>query len=463
MPETLSGARRFGYALGGTGFQISDRIVVAIALYYYLPPGGRGLVPQVSQEVFLGGLTLYGAAMLVGRLFDALADPLVGHASDRSRSALGRRRSFMIWGVVPMLGIPILLFYPPGDPGSILNAYWLAGCLSAYFIAFTVYVAPYLALLPEVASDPDDRTRLSTYLGVVSFPVVMLFGAAWAAGIDVGRAAGLSSQDSIRAIVWIASIIGFLLCLAPILAIDEDRFTTAQPSELSMGQAVRATIGDGAFRIYLAAQLFFILSVNLIGPSLVYYATVVLGRSEGFTGIMGLLMLLSVGAGFLMMPRLARRLGPKRTIVGCNLICALSLASLWALHADAPGGPHDASNLAIICTSLLLLGLPIAGFLVMPFVLIGQMVDADAARTGANRAAMYFGIQGLITKGMYGVSSALLAYLFAAYGNSPEEPLGVLLIGPVAAVSCLVSTLIFLAYPERRVLAEIAGASGTRA
>ena len=100
MAERMSVARRVAYSFGMAGFQIPDRIVVAIALYYYLPPPGRGLAPPVSQEIFLGVLTVFGLAMLVGRVFDALADPLVGYASDRSRSRLGRRRSFLVYGIV---------------------------------------------------------------------------------------------------------------------------------------------------------------------------------------------------------------------------------------------------------------------------------------------------------------------------------------------------------------------------
>ena len=68
MPEPISSARRLGYALGNPGYQLSDRIVVAIAVYYYLPPPGRGLVPQIPEQIFLGFLTVFGLAMLLGRI-----------------------------------------------------------------------------------------------------------------------------------------------------------------------------------------------------------------------------------------------------------------------------------------------------------------------------------------------------------------------------------------------------------
>ena len=92
MPERLSPLRRVLYALGNPGYQITDRIVVLVAVYFYLPPAGRGLETQVPEATLLGFVTVYGLATLVGRLFDTAADPIVGHVSDRSRSRLGRRR-----------------------------------------------------------------------------------------------------------------------------------------------------------------------------------------------------------------------------------------------------------------------------------------------------------------------------------------------------------------------------------
>jgi hypothetical protein len=63
-------------------------------------------------------------------------------------------------------------------------------------------------------------------------------------------------------------------------------------------------------------------------------------------------------------------------------------------------------------------------------------------------------MQGFITKLPYGISAAILAYLFQSYGASPQEPLGVLLVGPIAGGFCLLSTLLFLLYPERAILQE---------
>jgi len=451
MTERMPLARRVLYALGGAGWQITDRIVVVMAIYFYLPPEGRGLDLQVSQEILWAGLTVFGLASLAGRVFDALADPFVGHASDGSRSPLGRRRSFLVYGILPMAVLPALLFWPPAAPGSIANGLWLAAVMALYFVAFTVYVAPYLALMPEIAWSPSERVDLSTLMAVLALPAA-LFGTLWVAGFDWGIAAGLTPTAAIRWVVVIGSILAALLCLLPILAVDEERFCHIERSQLSMREAVFETLRNRPFRIYLLAMLPFIVGVNMIQPAGAYYATVILGRSEGFGAQLGLAFFAAMILAFVPVNRLARRAGPKRTIVVCVGLLSVSVSALGLLRADTPGGPHDASNLALLFGSMIATGIAVAGFVVMPNVLIGQAVDYDAWRTGAQRAAMYFGIQGLFTKFLYGVSGAILAFLFARFGNSADEPLGVILVGPVAGLCCLASALLFLLYPEEEVL-----------
>ncbi len=449
-PEVMPFPRRLLYSLGAAGWQLTDRLVVSVALFYYLPPPGRGLEDPLSPRIFLGVFTVYGVASLVGRVFDMLADPVVGWASDRSRSRLGRRRIFLAGGILPMVALPVLLFWPPGAPGSTANALWLAGILALYFVFFTVYVGPYLALLPEIARSTEERVNLSTLMAVATLPAA-IFGGVYGLGIDWGVARGLAVEEALRALVLAASALALVLCALPLLAVDERRFCRGEPSSLSIREALGATFANRPFRRYLAAQIPFIVGVNMVQPALIYYATVVLGRSEGFTAPLGGVLMGATILAFVPVNRLARRYGPKRSILACVAGFGVGLALLGLLRPDVPGGPHDAANLLLVFGVMACMGAPLAGFVTLPNVLISQVIDFDTHRTGAHRAAMYFGAQGLATKLLYGVSGAILAFLFQRFGNSAEDPLGVLLVGPVAGAFCGISALLFLRYPERSI------------
>ena len=453
MAEPIPTPRRIAYAIGAGGWQITDRIVVSVVVYFYLPAEGRGLETQIPEDVAFGFVTFFGLAMFLGRLFDVAADPIVGHRSDRSRSRLGRRRSFLVYGVGPMVVVPVLLFFPPAPPGSVANVVWLASLLAVYFVFFTMYVGPYLALMPELAWSQRDRVKLGTLVAIASMPFSVLIAVGWPWVFEVGREAGLEPARAMQWTVVGASALALVLCLAPIASVDERRFARSTPSDLPLRRAIALTLRNRPFLVYLLAQMLFVFGVNLIQPLSPYLATVVLGRSEGFAALLGLATLAGVALGFTAIGALTRRFGPKRVMMGCTGVFAVAMSLLGLLEPDVPGGPQDRWNLWLAVSCVGLIGIPIAGVAVLPHVLISQLIDEDETRTGANRSAMFFGVQGLLTKWVYGVALWVFSFLLLRFGKSVEDPDGVLLVGPVGAVACLLALLVWSFYPERSVLA----------
>jgi len=442
----MSAARRLAFALGTPGHTLVDKVVTGILLYFYLPPPDRGLESQVSEETFFGALTAFGLAMLIARAVDSLASPLIGHASDRSRSALGRRRSFMIYGLVPMAVLPLFAYWPPGAAGSTVNVLWLTVLLSGYYVFSTMYSGPHEALIPEIARDAEDRARLSRTVSLAAFPVAGLL-MAWPKGIDWGRAMGLDPTESIRWIVVILCALTLVFCAVPLFAIDERRFTHSTPSELPMRETLRSAIRNHPFVVFLVAHLLFALATALIFPALPYMATVLLGRSEGFAFELGASLGGMMAVGYAVVPRLLRFFDSKSLMVACFAMFGVASAALGLIRPDQPGGAQDSRNLAIAFLALGSMGIPLAGASILPSVLLGRIIDDDRTRTGSNRSAVFVGLVRAFDKWAYGLAAAVIAFLFARFGKSPAEPLGVLLIGPIGAVSALLAALIFFRFP----------------
>jgi GPH family glycoside/pentoside/hexuronide:cation symporter len=459
MLRTLSWKQLVAYCLGGPGWQITNTMVVNIGIYYYLPPEGSGLDAQISEEIFLGFLTAYGLARLIGGVIDSIADPVVGHLSDSSQSRFGRRRIFMIVGTVPMVLTSAMLFWPLGEPGSTSTFIFLSLTLGLYYVFFTIYVAPYLALIPELARTDQERIDISRMRALATGVVMVSYGFFWLKGIGIGRDAGLSAESAVRVVVLLSALLAGVLCLLPIWAIDESSLETRATTHLGWRTSFMTTLRNRPFAIYLFAQVQLTLGSMMIWPAFPYIARVLLGRDEAFAATLTLIFVPTMTVGFIFIDRVAAWAGPKRLLVISVALMGVSLLMLGAVVPDVPDGPHDTMNLVIVFSALSLLGLPSSAMMVLPIVILGQIIDADEVETGANRSAMYFGVQGLMTKWVYGASGATLSFLFSAYGRSQEEPLGVLLIGPVAGTICLVSSLLFLLYPEKEVFAQLAAAN----
>jgi Na+/melibiose symporter-like transporter len=90
-------------------------------------------------------------------------------------------------------------------------------------------------------------------------------------------------------------------------------------------------------------------------------------------------------------------------------------------------------------------GIPIAGNYLFPATLTADIIDYDSARTGLRREATYYGAQNFVEKTATSVSPLLLALLLLA-GRTPDDPLGVRLVGPVAGFVVLLGFFAFRFY-----------------
>ena len=449
----LTTRQRVLYVLGYPGFAILTSIVTSIGIYFYLPPEGAGLQVQVSEEIFLGVLTAYGLARLIGGVIDSLADPVVGHLSDRSSSPFGRRRVFMIVGLLPMVVFPCALFFPIGEPGSTEVFVFLTVVLAAYYIFFTVYVAPYLALIPEIAKTESDRVSLTRLRAMIGGPLIMAYGVIWLAGVGAFKDAGYDATTAVQYVVLLSALFCFVTCLLPILAIDEKDLKTV-PSSLSVTESLSATIVNRPFVLYLVAQIMFLFGMMMTGPAVPYIVRVILGRDESYAAQVSLYMLPGILLGFMFIHLVVNRIGTRNTMILSVAVLGLSMLPYGLLTPALPGAEGDAFNVAAVKLLTAMKGLSIAGIMILPTVLLGQLIDLDEVKTGANRAAMYYGVQGLFTKWVHAASAAVMSFLLSGYGRSAEEPLGVLLIGPVAGTLCLIGAVLYALYPENQVREE---------
>src|SRR5665648_520070 len=141
--EEFKGKRLFLYNLSTAGWVLLDSIWLTFAIAFLLPPKEKiaeGMIPFISNERFLGVITVLGAVMLFGRIVDAVADPLIASWTDRSTSRFGRRKFFLIIGGLPLAISTVFLFFPPTPSTSFINGIYLAilGALLLYAAVFAV-------------------------------------------------------------------------------------------------------------------------------------------------------------------------------------------------------------------------------------------------------------------------------------------------------------------------------------
>lgn len=201
--EQLSLTTKLAFGAGDMGPAITANVLVFFLLYFFtqvagLPPG------------------LAGSILMIGKISDAINDPVVGILSDRTRSRWGRRLPWMLYGAIPF-GILFVLQWivPQFSDNDAANNWWLF----AYYIligilfniAFTAVNLPYTALTPELTQDYNERTSLNSFRfafsiggSILSLVVArVIFGAYPEDGLQQYFILGLvSTVISVIAIFW---------------------------------------------------------------------------------------------------------------------------------------------------------------------------------------------------------------------------------------------------------------------
>lgn len=110
---------------------------------------GLGMDPVLVG--LLGGLP---------RFFDAITDPIVGYISDHTRTRWGRRRPFIFVGAIAAaISFGMLWQLPAGQSEMFYFWYFLIGSF-IFFLAYTLFATPWVALGYELTPDFDQRNLL---------------------------------------------------------------------------------------------------------------------------------------------------------------------------------------------------------------------------------------------------------------------------------------------------------------
>lgn len=153
--EKLSFTTKLAYGSGDMGPAITANILVFFLLYFFT--NVAGLPAGMS-----------GSILAIGKISDAINDPIIGILSDRTKTQWGRRIPWMLYGTIPFGLFFFLQWLVPNFSSNPNINNW---CLFVYYIviailfnlAYTAVNLPYTALTPELTQDYNERTNLNSF------------------------------------------------------------------------------------------------------------------------------------------------------------------------------------------------------------------------------------------------------------------------------------------------------------
>lgn len=372
--------------------------------------GGAFVVISTFFTVFLTkalGMppALAGTIPLIGKVWDAVTDPVMGNITDRTHSRFGAKRFYILIGSF-ISAITFILMWVPLEQATIGLKYIFYMVMYMLFsTGFTIVMVPYNALLPDMI---DDYTLRGSYTGVrMAFSA---FG-----NILAGLLSTLIITDNTDSgrYMLVALIFGAIFCIAILITF----FGTWEKQKPVIKISLRESFTQSftvyksrCFKMFILIFIFGQAATDFVTGLAVYYIDDVLNAYGGgrFTYLMGVILISQFIGMLIFNPVMAKTDKKMPILIGFPVRIAATLAMLFF--------SHEGANFTVILALTFIVGLGMAGSSVTIYAILADMADVDELITSINRPGTCSGMATFIRKICAGLSISVIGILLAMVG-----------------------------------------------
>ena len=364
-------------------------IITTYLLTFFIPTNANTTLPQF----FLNAALIMAVIRGIGTVVDAITDPWVAGLTDNCKHKLGRRIPFLRWSAVPYGLCCLMIFFPPVNGTSYINAVWVGVLLILYYLFSTLYNIPFSALQAEIVADPKRRVFLYTMnslLYVVSNALV--FCTSMVKGMLMG--AGIPEIWALRIPFIVCAIGGTIAALIPAFTIREQDYINPKTYSQPLGQALKAIFSYKNFSIITIGYLVMWVAFTFFNTAQVYYITNLLALPDMWVTIV---TVISIAVGVCTYPLvnlLARKVGKKPLLIGACITYVLLYFGIYNYQFVVSTIGAQAFALVIGFS----IAMPIAITNIIPASMFADLAQYDTIKTGLNRAGMFLAARNFVNK-----------------------------------------------------------------
>ncbi len=445
-------ATKLAYGSGDVGTAIT-----AILLLSYLSP--------FLTDVAHLSPGLAGQSQLVGKIWDAINDPMVGVMSDRGqlfsdkvRKKWGRRYPWMLWGAIPFGIFFALQWIVPFSEVNQLGLFIFYTLISICFNTFfTVVNLPYTALTAELTDDYNERTSLNTFRFTFSIggSIIALliartiFQAVTNPATQYLTIGLICATLSVFPIFW--CVFGTYQRTQAVAAQHPVEFA---PVTIPLDEQLRLVFANRPFLFVVGIYLASWFSLQLTAAIIPYFVVSYMGLKQQDSP----LVILAVQGTALGMLSVWNAISQK---VGKKVVYCVG-TSFWiigqlGLYALQPG------QTALMYLFAFLAGLGVSTAYLIPWSMLPDVIELDELRTGQRREGIFYSFMVFLQKICLGVAVALVlqslewtGYLHPTTAVPiPVQPEAVIMairlsIGPIPTLSLICGLVLAYFYPITR-------------
>ncbi len=394
----------FIYGLGVSYFMI-DQIYNQWLQYYYLPPSNdKSLTPLLTSKSLI-------IAFIIARIIDAITDPVVGYLSDNSKSKYGKRSIFMMLGGLPLGIFTIMYFFPPKS-SEIATLIFLSVIGGLYFTAYTLVAAPYNALIPDLASNKNERLNLSTSQS--TFRLIFTGIAMILPGILISKLGGTNTETGIRATAIIISILAVIGVYACVFLLNEKKFSKNNEVKHKKSSGFFDSLkkmNEKEIILYFLGYFFFFSGFNILRGVMNYYISLVMKREMSYLTVTTLILFGVAGLFFPVTNKLGKKYSYKKILILDMILLIIGTIGLIFIN-------ENSYSFAYLFFAICGMGLSGAAF-IFPQAMLSELSVKVSKIKNTSLEGFMFGIQGMFLKLAFLVQQVIQAVVLT-FGNTGQ-------------------------------------------
>jgi len=416
-----------------------DRIPFFQKLIYSI-----GAFANTAQAAFIGQMVivlnlglgvnpaLVGLVGAIPRIVDAISDPITGYISDNIRTRWGRRRPMIFFGAITGGIFYFLMFQLYKGHSEIFYFWYFALFQTLYFIGFTCFSIPWIALGYEMTPDYHERTRLQAASNFVGQLPWLIAPWCWAIMHNQAWFSDVVHGGRVLAIIIGAIIVG---CGIMPAIFNKEYFHTLPKPDIRGGWNVTKDFFTGAFitlkckpfvKLCLATLLIFggFMCASAFTIYVVFFYVFknapVLDQAYAKGGLLlgfyGTLCAICTMGVIWLTTWLSKKLGKRNAFFITIPISIVGYALKWI------GYNPDHPYLLFIAAPFITFGL--GSLFTLMNSMVADVCDFDELQTGTRREGMFSAVYWWMVKLGVALSSLISGVLINATGFRQEIGLG---------------------------------------